>query len=101
LEQKALFTIRNFITKPWDSLLPYLDFLRTLKEDIIDYGTLSDFTVRRIANMESANETKCSIAVKELKAIQQELGEDYLQKEKERQKRITKEIIIAIENRKQ
>jgi len=36
----------------------------------------------------------------EIVALEQELGEDYLQKEKDRQKDIAKEIIIAIENQK-
>jgi hypothetical protein len=35
-----------------------------------------------------------------LKKLRQELGEDYLEREKERLKSISKEIIIAIENRK-
>jgi len=39
--------------------------------------------------------------VKEIEAIKKELGgENYLQKEKDRQKDLSKEIIIAIENQK-
>jgi len=101
IEQKALFNIRSFITKPWDNLLPYMDFLRTLREDIIDYGTLPNYTLRRISNMEISNDKKREDTVNELKAIQQELGNNYLQKEMERNKILTKEIIIAIENQKQ
>ena len=81
-------------------LLPYLDFLRTLREDIIDYGTLFDYTLRRIANLESRDESKQKKTVSEIISLKQELGEDYLIKEKERQKDIAKEIIIAIENQK-
>ena len=100
IEQKALSNLKSFISKPWAELIPHLDFLRILREDILDYGTLSDYTMRRIANLESSNETMQKKSVLEIIKIKQELGEDYLQKEKERQKYLLKEIIIAIENRK-
>ena len=100
IEQKALNNLKSFISKPWAELIPHLDFLRILREDILDYGTLSDYTMRRIANLESSNETMQKKSVLEIIKIKQELGEDYLQKEKERQKYLLKEIIIAIENRK-
>ncbi len=100
LEQKALSNINTFIKKPWEELLPHLDFLRTLREDILDYGTLSDYTLRRIANLENTNDVRCRKSVEEISALKKELGEDYLQKEKERQKNLAREIIIAIENQK-
>ena len=101
LEQKALNNLKTFINDiQIEELMPHKDFLRTLREDILDYGTLSDFTLRRIANMESSNETKQRRAVEEIIALKKELGEDYLQKEKAKQKDLSKEIIIAIENQK-
>ncbi len=100
LEQKALNNLKSFISKPWEKLLPYLDFLKTLREDIIDYGTLPDYTLRRIANLETADENKQKKAVSEIISLKQELGEDYLIKEEERQKDLAKEVIIAIENQK-
>jgi hypothetical protein len=75
-----------------------MDFLRTLRGDIIDYGTLSDYTLRRIANLENSGDNNRKKAVKEISVLKDELGDDYLQKEKERQKDLSKEIIIAIEN---
>ena len=98
LEQKALFNIKTLAVNPWPDVLPHLDFIRTLREDIVDYGTLSDYTLRRIANMETVNDAGKKKTVEEIAALKQELGEDYLQKEKDRQKDIEKEIIIAIEN---
>ncbi|MBI2470211.1 MAG: DEAD/DEAH box helicase family protein [Planctomycetes bacterium] len=98
LEQKALNNINTFTKKPWEELMPHLDFLRTLREDILDYGTLSDYTMRRIANLENNSDVKCRKSVEEISALKKELGEDYLQKEKERQKNLAREIIIAIEN---
>jgi len=96
LEQRALLNIKTIIANPWQEILAHLDFLRVLREDIIDYGTLSDYTLRRIANLEISDHK----TVKEILAFKKELGEDYLQKEKERQKNLSKEIIIAIENQK-
>lgn len=100
IEQKALNNINTFLKNPWEELMPYMDFLRTLREDIIDYGTLSDYTMRRIANLINSDESSRKKCVIEISAIKNELGEDYLQKEKERQKELSKEIIIAIENQK-
>jgi len=56
--------------------------------------------MRRIANLEGGDKTGQNKSVLEIVAIKNELGVDYLQKEKERQKHLVKEIIIAVENRK-
>lgn len=58
------------------------------------YGTLSDYTLRRIANIDLERD-----GLDEIKRLKRELGEDYLYKEKERLKDLTREIIIAVENR--
>lgn len=107
LEQRALNNLKSFICKPWDEILPHMDFIRTLREDVIDYGTLADYTLRRITNLEFVNDQSDSKAGKkhkktaeEIVKLKQELGEDYLLKEKERQQDLSKEIIIAIENQK-
>jgi superfamily II DNA or RNA helicase/HKD family nuclease len=100
IEQKALNNLNTFLKNPWEDLLPYMDFLRTLREDIIDYGTLSDYTLRRISNLENSNDNNRKKSVNEIAAIKDELGEDYLQKEKDRHQELSKEIIIAIENQK-
>ncbi len=99
IEKKALINLKTFLTNPWEELLPYMDFIRTLREDILDYGTLPDRTLRRIANMLNSDDNNRKKAVMEISALKNELGEDYLQKEKDRQKDLSKEIIIAIENR--
>lgn len=92
LEQKALINLDFLIRNKKEELMPYKDFLRTLKEDILNYGTLADFTLRRIMNFKENN-------VKDLDALKKELGSDYLAKEKNRQREQKKEIIIAIENK--
>ncbi len=92
LEQKALINLDFLIRSNKEELMPLKDFLRTLKEDVINYGTLADFTLRRIMNFKDNN-------VKEIEVLKKELGADYLIKEKARQKDQKKEIIIAIENK--
>jgi superfamily II DNA or RNA helicase/HKD family nuclease len=93
LEQKAFNNLESLIRNTKEDLMPHKDFLRTLKEDILGYGTLADFTLRRIMNLKDNN-------AKEIEALKNELGLDYLIKEKSRQRDQKKEIIIAIENKK-
>ena len=111
LEQQAINNLKTFLNRVQDDrIFEYKNFLKTLLEDILDYGTLPDYTLRRIANLplplarqaglESCDEDEIEKAVKELKSLKEELGEDYLEKEKLRQKDLYKEIIVAIENRK-
>jgi len=69
-------------------------FLRVLREDIIDYGTLPDYTLRRIAQLKPND---IDSTVKEIEKIKNELGENYLEKEKKKYEG-EKEIIIAINN---
>jgi len=100
IEQKAKNNLRTLIKLQNDKISAYKNFLNILLEDIVDYGTLPDYTLRRIANLESESEDKIAKSTKEIEALKEELGENYLDKEKERQKNLNKEIIVAIENQK-
>jgi hypothetical protein len=80
-----------FAVNPLSLLNPHKDFLRMLKEDIISYGTLSDYTLRRFSNFKEN-------ILDDLLQLKNELGEDYLVKEKNRRKDINRELIIAINN---
>ncbi|MFQ3550073.1 MAG: helicase-related protein, partial [Armatimonadota bacterium] len=93
LETKAHNNLMTLIREKNDKLTAYKGFLRMLKEDIENYGTLADYTLRRIAGFKSTN-------TKDIEELQNELGKDYLAKEKERIKDLKKEIIIAVENKK-
>lgn len=98
IERKAFNNIDNLLrTNQTPEIISYKGFLRTLREDILDYGTLSDYTLRRIANLD-LSEKRFAAAIAELEALKNELGEDFLDKEKARLKKLNKEIIIAIEN---
>ncbi|MGQ9845451.1 MAG: helicase-related protein [Caldisericia bacterium] len=101
LEQKAIHNLKTFIHHINDEELNKLKgFLKTLLEDIIDYGTLTDYTLRRIINLENKDKEKLKKSIEEIKKLKDELGEDYLEKEKASQKNLMKEIIVAIENKK-
>ncbi len=93
LEQKALNNLDSLIKSPREELMPFKSFLRTLREDILDYGTLVDYTLRRIADF-SEN------SINDIQNLLNELGENYLITEKKLQKDQEREIIIAIENQK-
>lgn len=95
IEQKALNIIDALLRNNHDEqILELKPFLRILREDILDYGTLPYYTLRRIAQLNLKN-TKD--VIKEITNIRNELGQNYLEKEKMRYKD-TKEIIVAINN---
>ncbi len=101
LEQQAINNLKTFLYKIQDERISeYRGFIQTLLEDILDYGTLPDYTLRRIANLESSDEKKIERTIEEIKLLKEELGENYLEQEKLRQKDLYKEIIVAIENQK-
>jgi len=98
LLQRAINNLKSILKlEAPDELNPLKPFVKTLIEDIFDYGTLSDYTLRRLANI---NIKKPENIISELTKLREELGEDYLEKEKQHLKSMEKEIIIAIENRK-
>ncbi len=99
LEQQAINVLKTLQKRiPEEEIKKYHSFINTLLEDIIDYGTLPQHTLRRIANLEING---IQNAIKELEQLKNELGEDYLEKEKKKIKKLKKEIIVAIENQKQ
>jgi ERCC4-related helicase len=101
LEQKAINNIKTLLNLNNEEITQFKNFLRTLLEDILDYGTLPDYTLRRITNLE-ISEDKIRKTAEELKKLKDELGgDDYLIKEKEKVKTLHQEIIIAIENQKE
>ena len=100
IEAKAYYNLKTLLNlaKRDEDLAKYMQFIETLLEDIKDYATLPDYTLRRIANLETTNNDKRAKLLTEIKQLKVELGEDYLEKEKEQLKQTHKEIIIAVEN---
>jgi len=101
IEKNALGVI-DFLLRQKENhdLVLLKPFLRTLREDILDYGTLPDYTLRRIANLSNNHSgINTGDAIAEIRKLGKELGSNYLDREKNKQYP-DKEIIIAIENRK-
>jgi len=108
LERKAKDNLKTLIYNHLDNeilekyekeLSEFKNFLKALLEDIEDYGTLSDYTLRRVVNLDFS-EDKIKESLKEISKLREELGDDYLEKEKQKYKELQKEIIVAIENQK-
>ncbi|RME66869.1 MAG: hypothetical protein D6778_04060 [Nitrospirae bacterium] len=98
LQQRAINNLMSILRiDDLEELTPLKPFVRTLLEDILDYGTLSDYTLRRLSNIDIKRPYDM---IKELRTLRAELGENYLEREKQHLKSVMKEIIIAIENRK-
>ena len=92
IEQKAQNNIEYLLRRIPAHLLPYQAFLHDLREDIIHYGTLPQFTLRRIANLKLADSS-------EIAAMQTEIGRNYLARVRKGARDVKKDIIIAIENK--
>jgi SNF2 family DNA or RNA helicase len=79
----------------------FAPFVRTLLDDLTDYQTLSTFTLRRLADMPTIENSKDSskIILETLSELKNNLGFDYLDKIKSATKLNTQEVVIAVENR--
>ncbi|MGB9748045.1 MAG: helicase-related protein [Bacteroidales bacterium] len=97
IEKIALNNLNYWLRLQAPELLPFKQFLRILREDILDFGTLSQFTLRRIANLK-LNGNNLPGVITEIKDLINELGENYLDLEKKRLSNTSTEIIIAIRN---
>ena len=77
-----------------------ITFIRTLLEDMLEYKTLSEYTLRRIANIDTASVSDKAFkkAQDEIQKIRKDLGADYLEKIKKRIGDLNQEVIIAVEN---
>jgi superfamily II DNA or RNA helicase len=96
IERKALNNLNYLIN--YKSHIPNLtqNFIKTIRDDIVDYGTLPEFTLRRIANLKTNDIKSC---IEEIDKLQDELGSDYLDLVKQSKNIAEKEIIIAAMNK--
>jgi superfamily II DNA or RNA helicase len=80
-----------------------LAFLRTLLHDIQNYGSLPDYTLRRIVRNEARADAPASLErfFTEIARIRSEVGENYLESIKRTLNYSASEIIIAVENRRE
>jgi hypothetical protein len=91
LEQRALNSLESLIRHFRDNDQDVLGFLLDLKRDIINFGTLPDYTLRRISNLTPDSS--------DLNNLREQLGSDYLKLEKKQKSPGVRETIIAIENK--
>jgi hypothetical protein len=91
LEQRALNKIDFLLRENMQLNFELRNFLQVLKRDIINFGTLPDYTLRKIGNI--------SDDLKDLQLMFNVLGADYLEGEIGRNKAFEREVIIAIEER--
>lgn len=100
VEKKAFNVVRALLADKSETYRPFHALLVNLYEDILDYKTLSDFTLRRIANLDlkSGDEKKITANKAELDRLQDELGFDYLNRIKQKVGLLEKEVIVAVEN---
>jgi hypothetical protein len=95
LENKAYNKLQVIRNNQNEAYQPYQYFICDLLEDITDYKTLPDFTLRRLANLKPDDVKQVSA---ELKALSKELGDNYLEDIRKRAQLINREVIVAVEN---
>jgi len=100
VEKKAHLKVKVLLADKTDNYREFHQLLLNLVEDIEDYKTLSDYTLRRIANLvvDATDGKKIAANKEELARLQNDLGFDYLAKIKQKIKQLDKEVIVAIEN---
>ncbi|OQC47151.1 MAG: hypothetical protein BWX61_00539 [Bacteroidetes bacterium ADurb.Bin035] len=70
-----------------------------LKEDIQNYGTLPDYTLKTIADWNNNGKPNFKHIIQELEKLSKTLGKDYLNKVKYGLKVYEPQVIVAIEDR--
>lgn len=96
--QEAKNNIATILENLPEELNSYRPFLETLREDIINYRTLSDYTIRRIRNLQLDDNNQYKEFKKVVDNLRKDLGENYLKPIRESEQAIKPEVIIAIEN---
>jgi len=100
VEKKAHLKVKVLLADKTDNYREFHQLLLNLVEDIEDYKTLSDYTLRRIANLvvDATDGKKIAANKEELARLQNDLGFDYLARIKQKIKQLDKEVIVAVEN---
>ena len=92
----------NFLSWLLEQNIPQLQdrhsFLMQLKEDIQDYGTLPEYTLKTIADWYNNGKPNYDSINNDLGKLSQNLGKDYLNKVKYGLKVYEPQVIVAIED---
>lgn len=99
IDFKARSMLKTLLKLRDERLEPFTKFMHLLLEDMMDYKTLSPYTLRVILHLSHKPKDKAfDKNVKVLQNLQDKLGLDFLEKSKKQLGDLTKEVIIAIEN---
>ena len=79
-------------------LIPWRSFIITLREDIQNYGTLAEYTLKAIGDWDNNGKPNYVQIAKELQKLSRNLGKNYLNKVKNSLKAYEQQVIVAIEN---
>jgi SNF2 family DNA or RNA helicase len=93
------FNFLSYLLEQEDpNIKPWRSFIIMLREDIRDYGTLPEFTLKRICDWDNNGKPNFLSIAQELEKLSNTLGKDYLKKVKSNLKSYEQQIIVAIEN---
>ena len=100
LEKKAHSNIITLLADKTGTYQEYQDFLLALRQDIEEYKTLSDYTLRRISVLKTSSKDEKNVAVVRsvLDDLIREMGRFYLDNVKQKTTPSVKEVIVAVEN---
>lgn len=79
-------------------LLPWRSFMLMLRDDIDNYGTLPEYTLRSICEWENGAKPDYEKIANQLQRLSKKLGNKYLNKVKDSLKAYEQQVIVAIEN---
>ncbi|MDQ7031108.1 MAG: helicase-related protein [Desulfonauticus sp.] len=97
LRRKASNLLNTIIQIDDKSIIPYKRFISDILEDIKRYHTLSEYFISKIIELEKYIKNPSDLAI-QISKLENELGEDFLEKSINLIHGIKEEVIIAIEN---
>lgn len=96
---KAFNFISYLLDQDANELVPWRGFLIMLRDDIENYGTLPEYTLKCICDWDNGDKTDYKAIAKELGTLSKNLGKNYLKTVKDNLKAYEQQVIVAIENR--
>lgn len=97
--QKAISMLNYILGKENDILKSYNGFLLTLKDDVENYGTISEWQMREISEWNPDTQKGLQEISDALKKLRKKMGADYLKNIKKNLKAYEQQVIVAVENR--
>ena len=97
--EKAYNFLSYLLEVPDSDIQNWYPFILMLKEDIQNYGTLPDYTLKTIADWNNNGKPNFKHIIQELEKLSKTLGKDYLNKVKYGLKVYEPQVIVAIEDR--